>query len=152
GHSPCRPEFGCNQHAAGTAALARILVRVAAPLFSKKLRLALRRHGEYRLDRWIYHLAHPPAFARQAGSRSAAHASRLLEIQLSAQALVEASTMTAPVGPLPKGDVNNNPPGIGFLALLHEDLRTHDRNFFEQGFWAVAVHRFGNWRMGIQPK
>jgi len=60
--------------------------------------------------------------------------------------------MTTPVGPLAKGDVNNNPPGIGFLALLREDLRTHDRNFFEQGFWAIAVHRFGNWRMGIRPK
>ena len=23
---------------------------------------------------------------------------------------------------------------------------------FEQGFWAVAVHRFGNWRMGVRPK
>lgn len=44
-----------------------------------------------------------------------------------------------------------NPPGIGFLALLKEDFRTHDGGLFEQGFWAVAVHRFGNWRMGL-PK
>jgi serine O-acetyltransferase len=44
-----------------------------------------------------------------------------------------------------------NPPGLGLLALLREDLRTHDRNLFEQGFWAVSVHRFGNWRMGL-PK
>src|SRR5438046_9618693 len=50
--------------------------------------------------------------------------------------------------PLPKGDVNANPPGLGLFALLKEDLRTHDGNPFEQGFWAVAVHRFGNWRMG----
>ena len=50
------------------------------------------------------------------------------------------------------GDRNDNPPGVGFLALLREDLRTHDGNIFEQGFWAVAVHRFGNWRMGIRPK
>jgi len=50
--------------------------------------------------------------------------------------------------PLPKGDRNQNPPGIGLLALLREDLRTHEGNLFEQGFWAVAVHRFGNWRMG----
>ena len=42
-----------------------------------------------------------------------------------------------------------NPPGIGLFALLREDLRTHDGNLFEQGFWAVAVHRFGNWRMGL---
>ena len=50
-----------------------------------------------------------------------------------------------------RGDRNLNPSGIGFLALLREDLQTHDRNLFEQGFWAVAVHRFGNWRMGF-PK
>jgi serine O-acetyltransferase len=47
-----------------------------------------------------------------------------------------------------RGDRNLNPPGIRFLALLREDLRTHDGNPLEQGFWAVAVHRFGNWRMG----
>lgn len=50
-----------------------------------------------------------------------------------------------------RGRVNDNPPGIGFWALVAEDFRTHDRNIFEQGFWAVFVHRFGNWRMG-QPK
>jgi serine O-acetyltransferase len=53
--------------------------------------------------------------------------------------------------PLPKGDHNENPKDIGFWALLREDLRTHEGNLFEQGFWAVAVHRFGNWRMGL-PK
>jgi serine O-acetyltransferase len=52
--------------------------------------------------------------------------------------------------PLPRGDRNENPPGIGFFALLREDLRTHERNLFDQGFWAVAVHRFGNWRMGLR--
>jgi serine O-acetyltransferase len=49
------------------------------------------------------------------------------------------------------GRHNNNPAGIGFLALLREDLRTHDDNIWEQGFWAISVHRFGNWRMGF-PK
>ncbi len=65
-----------------------------------------------------------------------------------------------PEGPAPdpaspvlsKGDRNMNPPGIGFLALLREDLRNHGGTVFEQGFWAVAVHRFGNWRMGVRPK
>jgi serine O-acetyltransferase len=56
------------------------------------------------------------------------------------------------VPPLPRGDRNDNPPGIGFLALLREDLRAHDGGLFEQGFWAVAVHRFGNVRMGVRPK
>jgi serine O-acetyltransferase len=49
------------------------------------------------------------------------------------------------------GSRNRNPPGITFLGLLAEDLRTHDGNLFEQGFWAVATHRLGNWRMGL-PK
>lgn len=51
-----------------------------------------------------------------------------------------------------KGDSNGNPPGLGFWSLIREDLRTHDGSLFEQGFWAVAVHRFGNWRMGIRWK
>jgi serine O-acetyltransferase len=50
-----------------------------------------------------------------------------------------------------RGRSNRNPSGIGFWALVAEDFRTHDSNLFEQGFWAVFVHRFGNWRMG-QPK
>jgi serine O-acetyltransferase len=54
--------------------------------------------------------------------------------------------------PLNRGDKNLNPPGIGFLALLREDLRTHDNDFMEPGFWAIALHRFGNWRMGIRPR
>ena len=52
---------------------------------------------------------------------------------------------------LNRGDRNLNPSGIGFLALVREDLRTHDNHLCEQGFWAIAVHRFGNWRMGL-PK
>lgn len=54
--------------------------------------------------------------------------------------------------PLAKGDRNENPPGIGICALLREDLRTHDGDLLDQGFWAVAVHRFGNWRMGFRWK
>lgn len=57
-----------------------------------------------------------------------------------------------PLPPLNPGDRNLNPPGIGFIALLREDLRTHDGSWFEPGFWAVALHRFGNWRMGVRPK
>lgn len=50
------------------------------------------------------------------------------------------------------GTVNGNPSDITFLKLLIEDFRTHDRSFLEPGFWAVAIHRFGNWRMGIRQK
>jgi hypothetical protein len=55
-------------------------------------------------------------------------------------------------GRLNPGDKNNNPAGIGLAALLAEDFATYDGNLLEPGFWAVAVHRFGNWRMDIRPK
>lgn len=51
-----------------------------------------------------------------------------------------------------RGDANQNPAGVGFWALVREDRRTHDAKWLEQGFWAVAVHRFGNWRMGVRPR
>jgi serine O-acetyltransferase len=54
--------------------------------------------------------------------------------------------------PLSRGDRNENPAGVGFWALLREDLQTHEGNLFEQGFWAVAVHRFGNARMAVRWK
>jgi len=54
--------------------------------------------------------------------------------------------------PMLPGDVDNNPKGVGFLALVAEDFRTHDRAILDPGFWALAIHRFGNWRMGIRPK
>lgn len=50
-----------------------------------------------------------------------------------------------------RGQTNRNPTSISFWQLVAEDFRTHDKNPFEQGFWALFVHRFGNWRMG-QPK
>jgi serine O-acetyltransferase len=61
-------------------------------------------------------------------------------------------TLATDIPPLPRGDKNENPKGIGLFALLAEDYRTYDRNPLEPGFWAVAVHRFGNWRMGLSPK
>lgn len=51
-----------------------------------------------------------------------------------------------------RGDRNRNPPGMSLPALIREDLRNHDGDVLEQGFWAIAVHRFGNWRMGIRTK
>jgi serine O-acetyltransferase len=53
---------------------------------------------------------------------------------------------------LPRGDTNQNPDSASLLELVREDFRTHDRKLLEPGFWAVAVHRFGNWRMAIRPK
>jgi serine O-acetyltransferase len=51
-----------------------------------------------------------------------------------------------------KGVLDQNPPGIGFLPLLVEDFETHGRHWTAPGFWAVAIHRFGNRRMGIEHK
>lgn len=50
------------------------------------------------------------------------------------------------------GTRNCNPTDIGFWALLREDFLTHERDPFSQGFWALAVHRFGNWRMDVRPR
>lgn len=54
--------------------------------------------------------------------------------------------------PLPDGSVNANPEGIGFWSLVAEDYRTHGSELFNQGFWALYWHRFGNWRMSVRPK
>lgn len=54
--------------------------------------------------------------------------------------------------PLPAGDHNQNPRGLGLLALLREDLRTHDGGWLEPGFVAVVVHRLGNARMDVRPR
>lgn len=56
------------------------------------------------------------------------------------------------IPPLPSGEANCNPTGMGLFDLWQEDFRTHDRSLMEPGFWAVAVHRFGNWRMDIRPR
>lgn len=58
---------------------------------------------------------------------------------------------TGDVNPTP-GDRNQNPTGISFLGLIAEDFRTHDKNILEPGFWAVAIHRYGNLRMSIRPR
>ncbi|HEY1125753.1 MAG TPA: serine acetyltransferase [Sphingobium sp.] len=38
------------------------------------------------------------------------------------------------------------------LALIREDYAAHARDWTRPGFRAVAVHRFGNWRMAVRPK
>jgi serine O-acetyltransferase len=49
-----------------------------------------------------------------------------------------------------RGERSMNPASIGFISLLREDLKTHG-SIWEQGFWAISLHRFGNWRMAL-PK
>jgi len=47
-----------------------------------------------------------------------------------------------------RGERDRNPPGMSLLALLREDLATHE-SLFAHGFLALAVNRLGNWRMGL---
>lgn len=54
--------------------------------------------------------------------------------------------------PLPVGDRNMNPPGVGFWRLVKEDFAVHGGEWMNQGFWTLFWHRFGNWRMGVKPK
>jgi serine O-acetyltransferase len=39
--------------------------------------------------------------------------------------------------------------GIGLFAQIVEDWQVHGRDWTRPGFQALAVHRFGNWRMGV---
>lgn len=43
-------------------------------------------------------------------------------------------------------------PQISFWRLLHEDYVAHGREASRPGFQAVAVHRFGTWRMRVKNK
>lgn len=54
--------------------------------------------------------------------------------------------------PMPLGDRDRNPQGIGVLSLLAEDFRTHGRRVLEPGFLAIAVHRLANARWSIKSK
>lgn len=38
------------------------------------------------------------------------------------------------------------------LAILKEDYVAHRRDWTRPGFRAIAVYRFGVWRMGVRPK
>jgi serine O-acetyltransferase len=44
------------------------------------------------------------------------------------------------------------PSFLEMVDLIREDWRTHARDWTRPGFRALAVHRFGNWRMGVEPK
>ncbi len=54
--------------------------------------------------------------------------------------------------PVSDGRNNENPSELGFTNLLKEDYATHGRHIFNQGFFALFCHRFGNWRMSFKNK
>jgi serine O-acetyltransferase len=37
------------------------------------------------------------------------------------------------------------------FAHIRSDLRAYNGKWWEQGFWAMVVYRFGRWRYGIRP-
>jgi serine O-acetyltransferase len=45
-----------------------------------------------------------------------------------------------------------NPQDLSLVNLVREDYATNGRDWSAPGFRALAVHRFANWRMGIEPK
>jgi serine O-acetyltransferase len=49
-------------------------------------------------------------------------------------------------------DVSTDGKMSGLLAQIVEDWNAHGRDWTRPGFQAVAVHRFGNWRMGIKTR
>jgi serine O-acetyltransferase len=49
--------------------------------------------------------------------------------------------------PMQSGEENANPSGLSLWSLLREDFETHGGHWTSPGFWALAVHRLGNWRM-----
>lgn len=47
---------------------------------------------------------------------------------------------------------NTPPEALGLWAQIYEDWVAHGRDWTKPGFRAVAAHRFGVWRMQVQPK
>jgi len=41
---------------------------------------------------------------------------------------------------------------MNLFEQICEDYRAHGRDWTRPGFRAVAVHRFGVWRMSVRPK
>lgn len=60
--------------------------------------------------------------------------------------------MVTPAHTSPEHLLNQNPEGMSMRSLLREDYIAHKRDWGRLGFRALAVHRFGNWRMGISNR
>lgn len=50
------------------------------------------------------------------------------------------------------GSMTDTPDQPGLFALVREDFDAHRRDWTRPGFRAIAVYRFGVWRMGVRPK
>jgi serine acetyltransferase len=47
---------------------------------------------------------------------------------------------------------SRNPRFPGLWQLIREDWQAHGRDWTKPGFRAIAIHRFGVWRMRLRPK
>jgi len=59
--------------------------------------------------------------------------------------------MAPSLPPLSDGTKNQNPDGISLWKLVKEDFNTHEKRLV-QGFWVLLLHRYGNWRMGVESR
>ena len=48
--------------------------------------------------------------------------------------------------------MNGNPPRPGLWQVIREDWQAHGRDWTKPGFRAVAIYRFGVWRMTLRGK
>lgn len=48
--------------------------------------------------------------------------------------------------------MGREPSSPGLWQLIHEDWEAHGRDWTKPGFRAIAIHRFGVWRMKLHPK
>lgn len=49
-------------------------------------------------------------------------------------------------------NTNRPPTHLSLIDIVREDLRAHGGDWTKPGFRALAVYRFGVWRMSIRPK
>lgn len=56
----------------------------------------------------------------------------------------------ANASPMQAGEHDANPKSLPFWRLVREDYQTHGGRLSSPGFWALAVHRFGNLRMRVR--
>ena len=61
-------------------------------------------------------------------------------------------TVTMTTGEQPFEHAERIEPAPRLWASIREDLQAHGGDWTKPGFRAVAVHRFGQWRMNIRPK
>src|SRR5258708_2183229 len=122
-----------------------LLVRLAAALLCQEPRQSLRVADRRTLVDRLIGTANSERRRKEGGCRAplvAAGRDRQRGIFERVRTVTEpVSLLTEPTGP-----------ERGLWAQVREDWVAHGRDWTRAGFRAVAVYRFGVWRMGIRPK